>query len=63
LQLAAPGIGHLAVDRPGMNQQRRRGEAQVFVAEAAGLSFTAGEIGDEAFDGVEQIDLPLPWNI
>ncbi len=54
LQLVAFGIGHLAVDRGGMDQQRGRGEAQVMIAEALGRLLAAREIGDEAPDGVEQ---------
>jgi hypothetical protein len=40
-----------------VNQQRRRGKAQVVVAETAGLFFAVRKIGDETLDGVEQESL------
>jgi len=58
LQLAALGIRHRAVDRRGMNQERRSGNAKIMVAQAAGLLFTARKIGDEVLDGVEQGQSP-----
>src|SRR4051812_20083208 len=53
LQLVALDSGNITIDRRGMDQQRRGGNAQVAVAETTGRLIAAREVGDEILDGVE----------
>ncbi len=53
VQPLALGFRHGAVDGDDMIEQRRRGEALIVGAEAGARVVFAGEIGDEAADGVQ----------
>src|SRR3989442_14736638 len=62
VQLAALDLRYVAVDRGGMDEQRRRRQTIVVVFEPARMLVAAGQLGHELLEGFEHPrQIVMPW--
>jgi len=57
-QLAALGVGDVAVDGGGMDEQRRRGEAVVVMLEVGGMLVAVRHLGQKLAEALEHGTYP-----